>query len=122
LPFKFQNLLQELKSLISKGQYTAYKAVDNIKVQTYWQIGERIVREEMKNKDRADYGKYLITFLSDDLGIEIKLLYRIVTFYRIYPIVASVMRQLSWTHYYALIDIDNDRKRSFYKNKTIINS
>ncbi len=43
-------LLQELKSILSKGQSAAYKAVDNIKVQTYWQIGERIVREELSHK------------------------------------------------------------------------
>lgn len=45
----YKNLLEELKSIITKGQHQAYKAVDNIKVQTYWQLGERIVREEMKN-------------------------------------------------------------------------
>jgi len=33
---KYQNLLQELKSIIFKGHHAAYKAVDNIKVQTYW--------------------------------------------------------------------------------------
>ncbi len=37
----YQNLLDELKSIIAKGQYQAYKAVDNIKVQTHWQLGER---------------------------------------------------------------------------------
>jgi hypothetical protein len=31
----YQNLLDELKSIIAKGQFQAYKAVDNIKVQTY---------------------------------------------------------------------------------------
>jgi len=30
----YQNLLDELKSIIAQGQYQAYKAVDNIKVQT----------------------------------------------------------------------------------------
>jgi hypothetical protein len=38
----YKSLLQELQSIIQKGQYAAYKAVDNIKVQTYWQLGERI--------------------------------------------------------------------------------
>ena len=46
----YKSLLEELKSIISNGQHRAYKAVDNIKVQTYWQIGERVVREEMNNK------------------------------------------------------------------------
>lgn len=53
----YQNLLDELKSIIAQGQYQAYKAVDNIKVQTYWQLGERIVWEELKHKNRAEYGQ-----------------------------------------------------------------
>ena len=60
----YQNLLDELKSIIAQDQYQAYKAVDNIKVQTYWQLGERIVREELKLKNRADYGEYLIDSLA----------------------------------------------------------
>jgi hypothetical protein len=50
----YQNLVSELKSLLSKGLYQAYKAVDNTRVQTYWQLGERVVREELKYKDRAE--------------------------------------------------------------------
>ena len=49
----YQSLLAELKSIIAKGQFGAYQAVDNIRVQTYWQLGERIIREELKQKDRA---------------------------------------------------------------------
>jgi hypothetical protein len=67
-------------------------------VQTYWQIGERVVREEMNNKNRADYGKYLISNLSVDLGVEKSILYRFVMFYNLYPIVATVSPQLSWSH------------------------
>ena len=76
----YHSLLSELKSIINKGQYKAYKAVDNIRVQTYWQLGERVVREELKNEDRAGYGKYLITNLASDLGIIRQELYRIVKF------------------------------------------
>ena len=97
----YKDLLQELKSILAKGQYAAYKAVDNIRVQTYWQLGERIVREELNNQDRADYGKYLIGELAVDLGIHKRRLYEIVQFYRIYPIVRSLTAQLSWTHYAA---------------------
>ena len=118
----YQSLLVELKSIIAKGQYQAYKAVDNIRVQTYWQIGERIVREEFKHKDRADYGKYLVENLAADLGIGRRDLYRIVKFYRVYEIVGSVSPQLSWTHYRYLIEIDNEKERAFYQHKTIIQS
>ena len=121
-PSDYQSLLQELKGIIVKGQYHAYKAVDNIKVQTYWQIGERIVREEIKNKDRAEYGKYLIDNLAIDLGIEHKLMYRIVKFYRVCPIVATLSRQLSWSHYIELIELSDGRERQFYENKITANS
>ena len=66
----YQSLLDELKSIIAQGQYQAYKAVDNIKVRIYWQLGERIVREELKHKSRAEYGQYLVESLTVDLKIK----------------------------------------------------
>jgi len=118
--YKF--LLQELQSILTKGQYTAYKAVDNIKMQTYWQIGERIVREELKHKDRADYGQYLISNLAIDLNMQRQRLHEIVKFYRVYPIVRTVSGQLSWSHYLLLIEFGSDKKRTFYQHKAIQNS
>jgi hypothetical protein len=118
----YQNLLDELKSIIAQSQYRAYKAVDNIKVQTYWQLGERIVREELKHKNRADYGKYLIDSLAIDLKIPSRRLYEIVGFYRAYPIVRTVSAQLGWSHYLELSKIDNEDKRTFYQNKAVQNS
>lgn len=74
----YKSLLTELQGIINNGKYKACKTVDNIKVQTYWQIGERIVREELNNKNRADYGKYLANNLSIDLSIEKRTMYRII--------------------------------------------
>ena len=118
----YQNLLTELKSIIAKSQYDAYKAVDNIRVQTYWQLGERIVREELKRKDRADYGKYLIENLTADLGLSLGLLYDIVKFNKTYKIFHAVRGELSWTHYRQLIYIDRPEERSFYEHQTILHS
>ena len=70
----------------------------------------------------ADYGKYLVNNLAIDLKIEKRLMFRIVKFYKLYPIVASLMPQLSWTHYYQLISIENEKERKFYEQKIIINS
>ncbi len=118
----YKDLLQELKSILAKGQYAAYKAVDNIRVQTYWQLGERIIREELNNQDRADYGEYLIEYLSMDLEMHRRDLYRIIKFYQCYPIVGSVIPQLSWTHYYRLVDIENEKERLFYQNQAVVHS
>ena len=118
----YQNLLRELQSILSKGLYKAYKAVDNLKVQTYWQLGERIVREELDHKDRAGYGEFMVENLAVDLRIPKRNLYRIVKFYRCYEKMASLMPQLTWTHYYHLVDIDDPAKRTFYERRAVLHS
>ena len=57
----YAEILQDIKSLLEKARYKAYKAVDNLRVQTYWQIGERIVRGELQHRERADYGERVPT-------------------------------------------------------------
>ncbi|KPA16069.1 protein containing DUF1016 [Candidatus Magnetomorum sp. HK-1] len=118
----YLNLLQEVKGILDTGLHKVYKAVDNIKVQTYWQVGERIVREELKHKDRADYGGYLIENLAKDLGFRKRRLQEIIQFFRTYPIVRSVSAQLSWRHYLELIRLEREKERNFYEQKTIRNS
>jgi len=108
--------------LLDKAKAQAYKAVDNIRVQTYWQVGERIIRGELQHKARADYGKKLIVNLAKDLGFTRQMLSRIVQFYREYPIVTALRVQLSWTHYELLVGISNKEKRQFYETQSIINS
>jgi predicted nuclease of restriction endonuclease-like (RecB) superfamily len=118
----YQSLVQELQDIMSKGLYQAYKAVDNIKVQTYWQVGERIVREELKHQDRAGYGDYLVSNLVKDLGMRERFLYEIIKFYQTYTILRTVSAELSWSHYTLLISIDDDQERGFYQNQAVLHS
>ena len=99
----YDNILEDVRSLIEKAQYRAYKTIDNLRVQTYWQIGERIVRGELEHGGRADYGKRLIENLAGDIGLSRRLLYDIVKFYKSYQIVQTVSAQLSWSHFVGLI-------------------
>src|SRR3989344_1846867 len=118
----YSAVLIDIKSLLEKAKLQAYKAVDNIRVQTYWQIGERIVREELEHKGRADYGKKLVENLANDLGFAKRLMFEIIQFYKVYPIVHALSAQLSWTHYNLLIRISNKEERQFYEYQTIQNS
>ncbi|ODS38176.1 MAG: hypothetical protein A7316_00315 [Candidatus Altiarchaeales archaeon WOR_SM1_86-2] len=118
----YDELLYDIRSLLEKAKYHAYKAVDNIRVQTYWQIGERIVREELQHKERADYGKRVVERLAIDLGFKRRLMFDIVQFYKIYTIVHALRAQLSWTHYRALLKIKDKNEREFYENQTIQNA
>ena len=120
-PERYSQVLNDIRFLLEKAKAQAYKAVDNIRVQTYWQIGERIVREELQHKERADYGKKLIVNLAKDLGFTRQILSRIVQFYREYPIVTALRVQLSWTHYELLLSISNKEERQFYEFQAIQN-
>lgn len=121
IPEGYKNLKEDIAYLLNKAKLQAYKAVDNIRVQTYWQIGERITREELK-EGRAEYGKKAIPLLAEDLGFAPTDLFRMVRFYKAYPIVATVSPQLSWSHYREIIPINNDEERRFYEVQTIKNS
>jgi predicted nuclease of restriction endonuclease-like (RecB) superfamily/uncharacterized protein YjiS (DUF1127 family) len=115
----YQEILRDIRSILDKAKSRAYKAVDNIRVQTYWQIGERIVRAELEHKDRADYGDRLVDRLSEDIGFSRRDIYRIIQFFRYYPIMTAVPSQLSWSHYIELIQISDFSRRKFYESRAI---
>jgi len=115
MPGDYTVLLGEIRGLLQTARNRAYQAVDNIKVQAYWQVGERIVRAELEHKERADYGARVIEHLARDLGIAKRTLYEIVQFYRAYPLVHTLRADLSWSQYVVLVRVGDARERAFYE-------
>ena len=111
-----QSIIPDLKAIIATAKDKAVKAVDNERTIMYWHIGKRIFEEEQQGKDRADYGTYLIKFLSEQLqpeygsGFSVRQLERYRQFYRTFPIASALRTQLSWTQYKFLLAIDNQDK------------
>ena len=62
-----QSLIPDIKAIISTAKERAIRTVDTERTLMYWHIGKRIFEEEQEGKDRADYGTYLIKFLSEQL-------------------------------------------------------
>ncbi len=122
LPSDYDALLDEIRGLLRTARARAYQAVDNIKVQAYWQVGERIVRAELDHKERADYGGRVIEHLARDLKMTPQMLNRIVRFYRSYPVVAALSTQISWSHYELLAGVDERAEREFYEAETTRNA
>ena len=88
----------------------------------YWQIGNRIRQDILKEK-RAEYGKEIVATLSrplaDDSGNNFneKNLRRMTQFAEVCPdkgIVVTVSRQLSWSHFVAILPLKDDLQRDFY--------
>jgi predicted nuclease of restriction endonuclease-like (RecB) superfamily len=121
-PEDYEEILRDIRSLLQRAQGQAYKAVDNIRVQTYWQIGERLVRGELQHQNRATYGQEVLQGLAVDLGISQRQLYYMVEFYRAYPILQTVSAELSWSHYVELLRVEEAPARAFYEAQTIRNT
>lgn len=123
-----QNLIHEIKSLIAKAKEGAIRSVDHHRTVMYWHIGERIFNEEQQGKERADYGNYLIKYLSEQLqpeygsGFSVRQLERYRQFYRTFPIASTLRTQLSWSHYKLLLGVDNEDKREYYIAETAKNN
>ena len=63
----YQSVITEIKSIISSGQEAAYSASSKAMLLTYWNIGKRIVGQEMGGSERAVYDRGLISALAEDL-------------------------------------------------------
>ena len=123
-----QNIIHEIKSVIANAKEGAIRSVDHHRTLMYWHIGERIFNEEQQGKDRADYGNYLIKYLSEQLqpefgsGFSARQLERYRQFYRTFPIASTLRTQLSWSHYKLLLPVEDEDKREYYIAETTKNN
>lgn len=120
-----ENLHSEARHIIESGRATAYHAVNVSMVKTYWELGQLIVEEEQQGKERAEYGKYLIAELAQRLqreygtGFSKPSLWNYRQFYKEFPILSALRRELTWTHYKLLMRVQNQSARVFYEQEAI---
>jgi len=120
-----KDVYSNIKELMDNARNSVAKEVNNILIQTYWEIGRIIVEDEQGNSDRAEYGKQLITDLSKRLtkeygkGFSRSNLQNMRNFYLSYPICQTLSGKLSWSHYCELLSISDEKKRSFYEKETV---
>ena len=60
----------QIKELMEKVRKQVSVQINNILVQTYWEVGKIIIEDEQKNKERAEYEKKLLKELSKKLTKE----------------------------------------------------
>jgi hypothetical protein len=114
-------LIDNLKSIIIESKNSAIVNVNSILTMMYWEIGNTINQEILKNS-RAEYGKSIVSTVSQQLqadfgkGFEEKNLRRMIQFASIFEKenVASVSRHLSWTHFLVLLPLKDEIQRDFY--------
>ncbi|MCL2831252.1 MAG: PDDEXK nuclease domain-containing protein [Betaproteobacteria bacterium] len=122
LPKQSDALLTELRGLIESARQHVAQTANATLTMLYWHVGHRIRREVLKDQ-RAEYGEQIVSTLSTQLvndygqGFGAKNLARMIQFAEVFPdeeIVVSLSRQLSWTHFIALIPLKQPLEREFY--------
>ncbi|MDX2034157.1 MAG: PDDEXK nuclease domain-containing protein [Blastocatellia bacterium] len=117
-----ETLLAELRELILATRSQVAQIVNAGLTALYWQIGDRVRREILKEK-RAEYGAEIVSALGRQLEVDFgrgfseKSLRHMLRFAEAFPdfeIVSALMRQLSWTHFKSLMYLDDSLKRGFY--------
>lgn len=117
-----QGLFGDIRSLIEQSRQQVAVTVNAEMTLLYWQVGKRINDDILKN-NRAEYGRQIVNALSAQLveeygsGFSVKNLRRMMQFAEVFAekeIVATLWRQLSWSHIKILIPLDDPLKRSFY--------
>jgi hypothetical protein len=100
-----KSVISDIKIIITQSKDNAIRAVDHQRTLMYWDIGKRIFQEEQQGKDRADYGKFLTKYISEELepeygsGFSKRQIEIIRQFYRTFPIANTLYSQLSWSQY-----------------------
>ena len=117
-----QALLMDLREIIASGREAVARSVNSALVMIYWKIGQRIHQDILQGK-RASYGEEILPKVSVQLvmefgrGFELKSLQRMVQFTQVFPeneIVATLSRQLGWSHFKEIIPLKDSLQRDFY--------
>lgn len=115
-----QDFYLSVAEVLRAARANAYRAVNVAMVEAYWNVGRMIVEEEQQGRERAEYGAGLIRELAIRLteelgsGFSEQSLRNMRQFYSFFMIRSALRSELTWTHYKALIRVENEDARRWY--------
>jgi len=117
-----ESLFNELSQLIEQSQRQVFSHANSTLTILFWQIGQCINGEILKNK-RAAYAKQIVSTLSTQLrsqygrNFEMRNLRRMIQFAEQFTDLRTLLplsQQLSWSHFVELLSLNNQDTRLFY--------
>lgn len=117
-----QEFYDGIRGILDSARAKVYQSANFAMVEAYWQIGKSIV-EEQDGSERAEYGAGLLKELSRQMtqdfgkGFTVTNLKYMRQFYLAFPNGHALRGELSWTHYRALLRVDDENARLWYLNE-----
>ena len=109
--------------IFSESRSYAKQHINYAMIYAYWLTGKRIVLQEQKGLNRAEYGKEIIKNLSTELtkefgkGFSAQSLYNFRLFYEKFSEpekFSAVWRILTWSHYKLIMRVTQKEAREWY--------
>lgn len=115
-------LIADIRRLLVEARTHVYRVANSAMVMTNWHIG-RIIVEAQGGEERASYGDGLLKRISKQLtdefgkGYDYSNLRNMRQFYLLFPNCDTLCRNLSWSHYRALLRVSNPTARAYYEEE-----
>ena len=115
--------VNDVCQIIENGLDQVYHSVNQAMLNTYWNVGRRIIEEEQHGNRRAEYGKQQIKLLAQELvarygnSYNERNLYQFRSFYLSFSnleILNTRLQNLSWSHFARLLRVENEQERLWY--------
>ena len=115
-------LLHEIRALIEDARRQVAHAANAGLTIAYWRIGKRLLTENLTD-GRGEYGQQILASLAQQLerdygkGFSYSALTRMARFAELFPderILVSLIQELTWTHFIALLPLKDPLAREFY--------
>ena len=116
-------LINDLRKIIDQGRRQAYISINASMIQTYWNVGRRIVEEEQHGDKRAEYGQEIARNVARQLEAEYgsNFNFRNICYFRQFylyfkdlEIVNARVHNLTWTHIRHLLRVTDEKARLWY--------
>ena len=111
------NTYGKVRETVLTAKNKVFTAVNFAMVEAYWEIGKEIAEAV---GDRAEYGKGLLRYLSEQLtaefgkGFTVANLRNMRQFYQIFPNRYALRSEFTWTHYRMIMRVEEPSRREFY--------
>lgn len=118
---------KDVRDILESARSNAYVMANDIMTYAYWNVGKRIVEQELKGSAKAKYGSYIIKRLAQELsdqygtGFSIANIKNCRQLYVTFPQDSfgySMIGKVHWSHLRTIMRLENAEERDFYLQET----
>lgn len=118
---------KDVRDILENAKSNAYVIANDIMTYAYWNVGKRIVEQELRGSAKAKYGSYIIKRLAQELsdqygtGFSIANIKNCRQLYVTFPQGSfgySMIGKVHWSHLRTIMRLENEEERNFYLKET----